>query len=116
MKLSELIVFVLILTVSVNGINSCLKISSNISEELYELRNKEEMLEFISKSFRNTCEGHGFSSLNQWQKSCRALWNLTYIAWADAEEFMIVRNSDEHKLYYGKWERDGEGGEVFCRM
>lgn len=71
---------------------------------------------FIEQSFKNTCYGNGFSDLNEWQKTCRALFNLDYIAWSDASEFMAVVDEDsEGKLLYGKWIGASFDGEVYCR-
>ncbi len=74
---------------------------------------------FIYRSFVQTCgsknngSGTGFSSLNEWQVTCRAMFNLDYISWCEASEFMIVDEGKE-KLMYGKWESELLEGEVFC--
>ncbi len=71
---------------------------------------------FIEESFKNTCHGKGFSDLNEWQKTCRALFSLDYIAWSDAAEFMDVCDEDtKGKLFYGKWSATYFEGEVYCR-
>lgn len=89
---------------------------SRLGNKVSEIRNKAVMQRFISESFRNTCNGKGFKDLIQWQVTCRAMFNLSYIAWSDASEFMEVpEDICNKKLFYGKWiNSDGEG-EVYCR-
>lgn len=71
---------------------------------------------FITESFRITCNGKGFDSLNEWQCTCREMWKLDYIGWADASEFMEVDYSLSDKLLmYGKWKGNLAEGEVYSR-
>lgn len=71
---------------------------------------------FISESFRKTCRGECFESLNEWQTVCRDLWSLDYIGWGNAEDFMSVDYSlNESPLIYGKWQGRLLEGEVYCR-
>lgn len=67
---------------------------------------------FIAESFRNTCAGKGFSNLEQWQNSCRALFKLESIEWnyvVDGTEILIQ----------GSWQGNDAlcecRGEAFCR-
>lgn len=71
---------------------------------------------FISESFKNTCVGKGFKNLEEWQKTCRALWKLDYIGWASANEFMDESFENCDELFYGKWIGGCSEGEVFCRL
>lgn len=81
-----------------------------------EFNQKADAEYFISESFRKTCRGEGFDSLNEWQIVCKALWQLEYIGWGNAEDFMIVDYSfNECPLIYGKWQGRIMEGEVFCR-
>lgn len=79
-------------------------------------KQKYSSTKFISESFKKTCSGKGFKNLEEWQKTCRALWKLEYIGWASATEFMdnSFENCDE--LIYGKWIGVYSEGEVFCRL
>lgn len=70
---------------------------------------------FISESFRKTCKGNGFKDLNQWQKTCRSLWNLDYIGWCSAEDFMVDPSPESGELLYGKWIGSCGEGEVYER-
>lgn len=71
---------------------------------------------FIFESFKATCEGKCFSSLNEWQQKCKSLWNLEYIAWSNAEDFLDVsyENCDD-SLFYGVWISKYGKYEVYCR-
>lgn len=91
------------------------------------LNNKAERLEkqvmekkFVSKSFIQTCEGRCFSNLNDWQVSCRNMFNLSYIAWSKAEDFLVDEAKEigeKETLFYGTW-IDSSGtykGEIYAR-
>lgn len=97
------------------GLHNSVKLNEIITEKQRNYTEKK----FVAESFRNTCQGNGFENLEQWQFSCRNMFDLDYIAWCDSEEFMI----DEHKecgkkLVYGKWiSKDKKSdGEVYCRL
>ena len=62
-------------------------------------------LNFISQSFCNMCSGKGFKDLNEWEKTCSALWNLESIEWEAAGE----------TLYRGCWCGPWGKGEVYCK-
>ena len=72
-----------------------------------------EKLKFISESFENACQGKGFDSLIQWQKTCRAMWNLNYIGWSKASDFMIVNDKNDSVLMYGTWKSESYNGEIY---
>lgn len=112
MKFIDLLVFLMILSVFLLLANSSISTMRKMDNHLSEVRLRAESTEFIHKSFRNACKGKGFNSLNEWQKSCRAMWKLDYIAWADASEFM---NVDKGIVFYGKWASEWGQGEVYCR-
>ena len=67
-------------------------------------------------SFIETCNGTGCVDLNEWQKTNRKLWNLDYIAWCAAEDFMVVSEEPGSVLYYGVWESKYSSGDVFCSV
>ena len=69
---------------------------------------------FIAESFRNTCKGKGFDSLEEWKLCCNALFDLEYINWEQ------VNNEPQNlKLLYAEWKGKDLfvecSGEVFCR-
>ena len=68
---------------------------------------------FIYSSFKNTCNGNGFSSLEEWQKNCNAMWNLSYIGFCPADDFMNYENNNQ-KIMYGMWIFEDEKKEVYC--
>lgn len=83
------------------------------NEKITAKRKETECCRFVAESFKNTCQGKGFESLNEWQNSCRALWKLQYIGWSEAGDFMIVSGKNESILYYGKWIGEAGDGEIY---
>lgn len=115
MKLINVVVNLVIVSICSASINSSFNKYKILKKNNSELKQKINSVYFLSESFRNTCEGKGFDSLNTWQKVCRDLYGLDYIGWADAESFMEVSNPEKGKLFYGAW-MNGEGiKEVYCR-
>ena len=107
------------------SIHEFVRISTDTVKQAEELRMAFYEKKFIAESFRKTCEGKGFSSLEEWQLCCRQMFNLEYIGWCSSDEFMIDPFATENNvLMYGKWICPGtEGslsvnasGEVYCRM
>ena len=82
MRFVEVIVVYIILCfleiVFCTGILSYRKIANECEAKKMEYSSTK----FISESFKNTCAGKGFKNLEEWQKTCRALWKLDYIGWA----------------------------------
>lgn len=74
--------------------------------ELEVIRRKTDSLIFISESFFNSCKGKGFSSLDEWEKACAALWKLESIEWKALEEKGEI-------IYMGKWNGPYGSGEVY---
>ena len=64
-----------------------------------QLREENDSLSFISESFYKTCEGRGFSSLEEWKKVCKRLWQLESIDW----EYVSYGMADERQLICGTW-------------
>jgi len=112
MKFIDVIYIMLILCMISAAIvrfgNCFLELDSREQELVYQ----KESLSFISQSFVNCCRGHGFSDLNEWQKCCRAMWSLDYIAWSDAASFMPLEGG---KLVYAKWNNEALSGEIYCK-
>lgn len=71
---------------------------------------------FISQSFRNCCDGYGFGNLDEWQKTCRAMFDLEYIGWCKAENFMDLKMNVGEVLLCGTWKGLDSSGEVFCKV
>ena len=112
MKFADVIVLSVILavfsTVFTNEISALRKLDLLIEQ----LRTENDSLSFISESFYSTCEGHGFSSLEEWKKVCSSLYPLEAIEW---EVFSLGGNAGEN-LICGSW--SGTAGEkrVYYRM
>lgn len=88
---------------------------NKLNETNMELINKSASSKFISESFRKTCWGQGFGSLNEWQKKCAVMWNLEYIGWTTTDSFMEDFTGDRKKIYYGTWKGKYGSGEVYVR-
>lgn len=114
MKYSELLIILFLVSafsiILANGFKQHIKLTS----ECKKYKDKAEASLFISESFRKTCGGVGFDSLVEWQKKCKAMWNLDYIGWANAKEFMFVKDDLDGQLLYGTWHSDNLKGEVYC--
>lgn len=129
MKLIHVVCMIIVMSIFASSFYSGISNVRKLSKEINEMQMQVDSLLFISESFRNMCEGKGFSSFVEWQKCCKQMWQLEYIAWSEADDFMkddviddFTQNSDEYGNYhqgtlmYGKWiGRYGEG-EVFCRI
>ena len=107
MKFSDVIIVSVILcvfsTVSGGAYSSIKKMDCRIEE----LRHRTTALSFISESFYKTCEGKGFSSLDEWKTVCRSLWQLDSIEW----DYL----SADRKVIYGVWAGSSCEGKVYCR-
>ena len=84
------------------------KLEQNVQQEFQSYTAKR----FIAQSFKNTCEGHGFKSLEQWQLVCKELFKL------DSINYKSVPGDE--KLIYAKWNgalnNDECSGEVYFRI
>ena len=58
-----------------------------LNSYIEKLNGKVMSLDFISESFRNVCAGKGFKSFDEWEDTCRVLWNLESI-----ERFRFMRD------------------------
>lgn len=110
------LVFSGIIAVSLHDYAWC---ASKLGGEARRCRNACTSKRFIAESFKNTCRGKGFSSLEEWQLCCRQMFKLEYIAWCDSKEFM-TDDCEDGPLFYGKWitsdNTSEAGGEVYCRI
>ena len=116
MKYIELIVVMFLLSSFGLFLSSFIKTYKNFYDKNCEIQNETSACMFISESFKNTCDGHGFLSLNEWQKKCKSMWNLDYIAWCDAKDFLPISQEYDKKILYGKWIGKNCEGEVFWEV
>ncbi len=98
------------------GLNYGIKSLETISAKKNLVRKEFESGRFISESFANACKGRGFGTLVQWQKTCRAMWDLDYIGWSKADSFMNVENPENGQLLYGRWIGPYGNGEIYYRV
>lgn len=116
MKFTEIVVIFGIFSFFILNLFDGFLICKKLSETMGEVKNTCEAEKFITESFKKTCKGEGFNSLNEWQVTCRAMFSLDYIGWSNADDFMEVDYEfSKNKLFYGKWIGSGWDGEVYCR-
>ncbi len=115
MKYFEIILVVIMMTLLSSAMAGSISSVHKVIEKSEKSRRELDSFVFISDSFRKTCNGKCFSNLEEWQVTCRVMWNLEYIGWADAEDFMKVEAEPDEKLYYGRWSGPDGNGEVYCR-
>ncbi|MCR4899543.1 MAG: hypothetical protein K5907_01875 [Treponema sp.] len=120
MRLSTMLVMLTFLGLVYVSLYSLSYYSRTIGEKEECLRNSYNAKKFIAESFKQTCDGSGFRDFEEWQLTCKSLFKLEYIAWCEAEDFMIDENYDgNNNLMYGTWIGQGLtkdcSGEVFYR-
>ncbi len=116
MRLLELVVFIYLQSFLIFSFSGGLKSCSLLYSKKMEVKNAFDSERFISESFRNACEGRGFASFVEWQKVCKDMWELDYIAWTEADTFMEIEKPEKGKLMYGRWTGPYGAGEVYCRV
>jgi len=116
MNFTEILCVMFLVLLLGSSVSKEIQLCTRFNENLLVMNKKIDSQEFISESFKNTCNGKGFSSLNQWQITCRSMFQLDYIGWSDASDFLDVDYSNSGKtLYYGKWNGNLCSGEIYCR-
>ncbi len=115
MRFSNLMVWIMMLTFLNLSFGYGYKNAVVLDRNLTFKREMYESKKFIYESFCKTCRGDGFDSLVDWQKTCKAMWKLDYIAWGKAEDFMIDENMENGELLYGQWRGPFGAGEIYCR-
>lgn len=116
MKYIDLILMFFLISTFFIFISSSGKIYEKLFDKNFSIENETCACRFISESFKNTCDGNGFENLNQWQKTCREMWNLKYIAWCDARDFLPIPNEYDKKVLYGKWIGNNWEGEIYWEL
>lgn len=112
MKLIDLLLVALLLSLSAVMLSGSVKELHRLELAISETGAKAASIHFISESFRKTCRGEGFANLEEWGRSCRALWGLEEIEFETVEENIAGRE----KLLKGNWTGPYGSGEVYCRI
>jgi len=116
MKIYETLILCTVITLFASCGYSFFMNIEKLNRKCNSLENEINANSFINRSFINTCYGKGYKDLNEWQVSCRKIYNLEYIAWCNAEDFMDVSYEKcDDALFYGIWKSDVGKGEVYCR-
>ena len=108
MKFTEVICLSVILTILCSMFGGLVYQLIEKDKRAVRHRKETDSLNFISKSFCNSCQGKGFSSLDEWMKVCDSMWQLDSIEWSRTVE----GNQD---LFYGKWSGPYGSGEVYAK-
>lgn len=113
MKLLDVVVFSVILCLFSSICCDFLSTVKRMDDRIEELHRQNACLTFVSESFYLTCEGdgtRGFSSLEEWKRSCGALWHLQSIEWKlDVQDSHLICGlwtgpDGEGKVYY-RWKK-----------
>lgn len=115
MKYIELIFLTTLVLLFSSFMSGQIKNYSNLINKNNDYLTKKNANEFIFESFKNTCEGRGFSSLYQWQQVCKEMWKLDYIGWSDAREVMLINNNIKGPVLYGAWIGKNYEGQVYWK-
>lgn len=113
MKFLDVMIFLFVFSIFCVLFSGELNLYFELVNKNNEYIEKKTEYEFISTSFRNSCQGKGFKSLYQWQKVCKDLFNLEYIGWSNADEFMILSDEIKNPVLYGNWRSKEHEGEVY---
>lgn len=105
MRFLELIVVAFLSVFLGTAVLSAFTGSFEMAEKKRQCQRKAESLEFISESFRSSCNGIGFSTLDEWKSTNRTLWKLEEIGWRK-----------EGNVFYGFWKGPDGDGEVIQRL
>lgn len=120
MKLPVVFVLMMILSLASISLRDFAFSSIRLEKKVIQTHRSYSEKKFIAESFKNTCRGKGFSSFEEWQKCCRRMFSLEYIAWCPAREFMIDEAARAELLIYATWiaskEYSGVSGEIYCRL
>lgn len=117
MRFLETLMFLVVLICMESAVACGFQSYIKLCNQVESRRNELDSIRFISETFRNTCRGNGkgFSDLVEWQKTCKALWQLDYIGWSQADAFMELEDTKSDILLFGTWSGAVGKGEVYCR-
>ena len=115
MRFTNIVAFLIVMSLFTFVFSGCVKNLHEISRRKNRIKKEFESARFMSESFRNTCRNKGFENLIEWQKVCKAMWQLDYIGWTEADSFMEVIEKENSQLLYGKWTGPFGSGEVYER-
>ena len=98
-------------TVIRDSVYYAVKFEQSVNQEFLSYSAKK----FIAQSFKNTCNGKGFNSFEQWKLVCRTLFELESINYEQT-----FCDSGSEKLMYAKWTGKSKlqkcSGEVYVKI
>ena len=115
MRFSDLILLMLLLGFLTTSMAGQFKALGQIETRVERLQTQADSFAFISESFRKTCNGEGFSSLEEWKKSCSVMWPLDYISWQLLDGDAESDAGSSRRIFLGKWTLFGKECEVYAK-
>ena len=116
MKLHVTVLLIAFLSLAFLVFNDCVFTAIKLEQQSRACFKAFIAKRFIAESFRNSCKGEGFDSLEEWQECCKSLFNLEEINWKSVDEQNLI---NEEELMYGSWQSSSEeidfSGEVYYR-
>ena len=112
MKLYTVIITAAFLCIISSSLSNALFYGRTFDEKIRQYSLSYSAKKFIAQSFKNTCRGKGFKSLDQWQLVCKSLFSLDSISYEES-------GGGQNNLMHAKWKGSGKiekcSGEVYIK-
>lgn len=132
MRLLDIVVLSIVLCVFSPIYSGCLKNIRKMDSEIEFIKMKNDSLNFISKSFFNTCSQNGFKDFYEWAECCKKMWSLENIEWnvegkgksegpEDSEGIVGTEGTENsvgtevRPLFYASWSGPYGNGKIYYR-
>lgn len=102
MKFIELSLLVVFMGMFGKAYGSTFLRTMESAERKMDLQRRADSYEFISESFRASCDGYGFSSLDEWKDTVTVMWKI--------DELEIEKKDG---VYHMSWKCPDSEGEIF---
>ena len=119
MKLIEMVMITVAVSLLFSVLGNVVFQLRTLDEAIRKARSSYYSTVFISESFRMTCAGKGFATVEEWGQTCGALWQLEGIGCETVEqtgEAAGGTESRESQLLCGSWSGPWGSGTVYCRI
>ncbi|MCQ2591572.1 MAG: hypothetical protein MJ188_02210 [Treponema sp.] len=116
MKKNEKIIYLILGIYCIFSITICGIVVNTLNKKASINQIKLSAIKNITSGFENACCPLNETNLYAWQQKCRKDWELNYIAWSYANDFLIDTSTyNNSTLVYGVWESEVSNGEIFYR-
>lgn len=95
MKLYTVVLTAVFLCLISTVLRNAVFYTEKLEQEVNQVFLSYSAKKFIAQSFKNTCNGKGFNSLDQWKLVCSELFELDYITYKPIE--------NEENLIHAQW-------------